>query len=62
MQPRVRAPCSVAEQNLELIASWRATVCGQTSHVGCDSWAGGWATGTEGVGPAVRAGVIMAHT
>jgi hypothetical protein len=32
MQPRVSAPCSVAEQNLELIASWLVTGCGQTSH------------------------------
>jgi hypothetical protein len=32
MQPRESAPFSVAEQNLELIASWLVTGCGQTSH------------------------------
>lgn len=35
MQPRVSAPWRVAEQNLELIASWPANECGQTSHASC---------------------------
>jgi hypothetical protein len=52
----------VAEQNLELIASWLANECGQTSHARSARWVGGWATGKDVMDVGGTARGIVAQT